>query len=144
MFGMFPLMALVIIAYNAVVFFGAPLFGIEESLTAFDAQVASFSVMSGDVWALTMGDAFVTAGLALLFLEIVKSTNTGTSAIVNHGLSMMVFVVCLVEFIMLTGFGNTTFFLIMCMALLDVIAGFTVTISTARRDLGVGGGVFDA
>jgi hypothetical protein len=28
-----------------------------------------------------------------------------------------------------------TFFLIMVMALIDVIAGFTVTISTARRDL---------
>jgi hypothetical protein len=144
MFGIFPLLALVIIAYNAVVFFGASLFGIEDSLTAFDAVVGSVHIMSGDVWQVTMGDSFVLGALALLFLEIVKSTNTGTSAIVNHGISMIVFVVCLVEFIMFAGFGNTTFFLIMSMTLLDVIAGFTVTISTARRDLGVGGGVFEA
>ena len=31
--------------------------------------------------------------------------------------------------------GNTTFFLILLMTLIDVIAGFTVTITAARRNV---------
>ncbi len=144
MLGMFPLMALVVIAFNGVVFFGGTLFGAGDAESAFLEPIQTIGMISGDQWTITLGDVFVTASLILLFIEIVKATHTGTAAIINHALSMLVFIVCLVEFIMLDGFGNTTFFLIMSMALLDVIAGFTVTISTARRDLGVGGGIFEA
>ena len=44
----------------------------------------------------------------------------------------------LVEFITVERAGNSVFFILMVMALLDVIAGFSVTIFTARRDLTVG------
>ena len=143
MFGIFPLIALSVIAFNAVVFFGGTLFGLDDTLSAFDSVVASFSMVSGDSWNVTLGDIFVIVSLILLFIEIVKATHTGTASIINHALSMLIFVVCLVQFIMLEGFGNTTFFLITCMTFLDVIAGFTVTISTARRDVGLGGGIFE-
>ena len=143
MFGLFPLIALSVIAFNAVVFFGGTLFGVEGTANAFDSVVASFGMMSSDTWTITLGDIFVVVTMILLFVEIVKATHTGTATIINHALSMLVFIICLVEFIMFNGFGNSTFFLIMLMALLDVVAGFTVTISTARRDLGVGAGIFE-
>jgi len=143
MFGIFPLIALSVIAYNAVVFFGGTLFGLDETASTFDSVVTTLSLVSGDSWNITLGDLFVIVSLILLFIEIVKATHTGTASIINHGLSMAIFIVCLVQFIMLDGFGNTTFFLITSMAFLDVIAGFTVTISTARRDVGFGGGIFE-
>lgn len=142
MFGIFPLLALVVIAFNAVVFGGGFLFGVEESQTPFDAVVGSWALMSGDTWTITLGNIFVVVSLLLLFFEIFKSTRTDQTSIMNHGLSLIVFIACLMEFIMLNGFGNSTFFLIMAMTLVDVVAGYTITISTARRDLGVGEGVF--
>ena len=41
------------------------------------------------------------------------------------------------EFAVLKGFGTSTFFLITLMCLFDVVAGYTVSIVTARRDLAV-------
>ncbi|TDI64685.1 MAG: hypothetical protein E2O89_03810 [Alphaproteobacteria bacterium] len=142
MIGFFPLFALILIAFNVVVFGGDVLFGAEAGQDVFNSTVASFQLMSSDVWKITLGDTFVIVSLLILFLEIVKATRTNQVAIMNHALSMLVFIVALVEFIVMEGFGNSTFFLIMAMSMLDVIAGFTITISTARRDLGIGQGIF--
>ena len=60
-------------------------------------------------------------------------------AIVNHALSMILFVFVLVEFLLIKGFATSTFFLIVVMVMLDVLAGFIVTIISARKDLDFGG-----
>ena len=74
-------------------------------------------------------------GLVILFFELLKSTASHRAAIVNHALSMILFVVCLIEFLLLRGFATSTFFLILAMVLLDVLAGFIVTIVASRRDM---------
>lgn len=128
MLGSLPLLALIVIIYNIVVY-----------LTGFtmDSTVVELLLVSGTKWVVSLGDILLTAGLLMLFLELVNSTKTGTSTIINHGLSMLVLLVALVEFIVLPPFGNSVFFLIVVLVLLDVIAGFTVTITAARRDLNI-------
>jgi len=143
MFSIFPLLILVVIAFNVVVFAGG-MVSLEGVQDQFSVVITNVPMMSGDVWQLTLGNLFVIVSLIFLFIEIAKATRTDTSSIINHGLSLVVFIICLLEFLLIKGFGNSTFFLITCMTLLDVIAGFTVTISTARRDLGVGEGIFGA
>jgi len=59
----------------------------------------------------------------------------------NHAFSMILFIVCIVEFLMFPAFATSVFFLVMLMCLLDVMAGFMVTIAAARRDFGIGEGV---
>ena len=71
----------------------------------------------------------------MLFVELIKATHTGTSAIINHGLSLILFIVCLVEFLLAPAFATSVFFLLTLMVLLDVLAGFIVTIIAARRDI---------
>jgi hypothetical protein len=44
----------------------------------------------------------------------------------------------LVEFLLIKGFATSTFFLIVTMVMLDVLAGFIVTIISARKDLDFG------
>ena len=90
---------------------------------------------SGVEWVVTFGDVMVMLALLLLFIELLKSTSTGTAAIFNHALSMLVFIICLVEFLLHPAFATSTFFLIMIMSLLDVLAGVIVTIVSARRDV---------
>lgn len=91
--------------------------------------------MSGDVWLITRGDAFLGLSLCLLFVEIVRSTNTTASSILNHSLSALVFVSALVLFVLQPGYGNSTFCLFLGMTLVDFVAGFIVTTVAARRDV---------
>ena len=100
----------------------------------------TFPMISGVNWAITNGDMLVLISVTLLFVEIVKSTSTGTSSILNHAVSMILFIVCLVEFLLLPNFATSVFFVITTMTLLDVLAGVIVTIVSARRDFGVGEG----
>lgn len=128
MLGSLPLLALVVIVYNIVIY-----------LTGFtmDSELFSLSLVSGAVWIVKLGDFFIATALILLFLELVNSTKTGASTIINHALSMLVLLVALVQFVVLPQFGTSVFFIIVLVNLLDVIAGFTVTITSARRDFSV-------
>ena len=71
-------------------------------------------------------------------MEIVKATRTTSKEIINHGLSMLVFVVALIEFITLKGFATSTFFFLTLFTLFDVVAGYTISIVAAEHDLGLG------
>ena len=91
-------------------------------------------VFSGDAWKITLGDGMVALALGLLFIETVKATGTSHREIVNHALSLLTFIGAVVEFIVLKGFGTSTFFLITAMCLFDVVAGYTISIIAAKRD----------
>jgi hypothetical protein len=93
-------------------------------------------MFSGARWSVSFGDLFVLASLSILFVETVKAVNTTAGEIVNHGLSMLVAVLCLVLFVTMPAFTNSTFFLLTAMAFFDVAAGFAITIVSARRDIG--------
>ena len=128
-----PLLALPLLAYNLMALFGY------SDGTAWAAPLFSFAMVSGGVWAVSAGDVFIVVSLLLLFGEILKATRFGSASVVDHMLSTAVFVVCLVEFL-LVGFAATSvFFILMVMALIDVIAGFTVSIRAAARDVQFGG-----
>ena len=99
-------------------------------------KIMTITLPSDAVWVLSSGDAVVAIALVFLYLEIFKSTRTGNSSIVDHVLSLVLFIVMLMEFVLVKGAGHSTFFLLMLMALIDVISGFTVGISVARRDVG--------
>ena len=100
----------------------------------------SVPMISGVHWKVTSGDALLLFAVGMLFFEIVKATSTGTSTIFNHALSMVIFIICLVEFLLFPQFATSVFFIITMMTLLDVLAGVMVTIVSARRDFGVGEG----
>ena len=57
----------------------------------------------------------------------------------EHGLSMIVFIACIVEFLLVPQAATSVFFLIMVATAIDVVAGFTIGIRVARRDLAIGG-----
>ena len=97
---------------------------------------ADIPMFSGDLWTVRLGDVLILVSLILLYFETVKATRTGAVEILNHTLSMAVFIGALVEFLVLKGFATSTFFLIVAMARFDVVAGFTISIVAAKRDLG--------
>ena len=71
-------------------------------------------------------------------MEIFKATRTSMASVIDHTLSTLVFVAFIIEFVLVKGAGTSTFLILGLMSLFDVIAGFTVTIVAARRDIGFG------
>ena len=152
MFGIFPLLTIPVVIYNlmAFVFSKAPEVAQGAAVTGADraqAMVATLQepflnlpMVSGASWAMTGGDLLILVCLLFLFVEILKSTSTGTATILNHAVSMILFIVCLVEFLLFPQFATSIFFIITMMTLLDVLAGVVVTIVSARRDFAVGEG----
>lgn len=121
-----PLLAFIVAAYTAL------------ALVApgwLEATPFSLPLLSGALLPFRGGDLLLVMGLFLLCVEIYRATSSSTAAILNHVLSLVVFIIALIELIVMPRMANMTFFLIVLMTLSDVIAGFTVTISTARRDI---------
>lgn len=124
-----PFLIFSVIAYNAIVFItNAP----------FDATIVEVPMLSGAVWTFTLGDLMVAGTLFLLFIEILKATRTSGNSLVDHALSTIVFIICIIEFLVVPEAATSLFFFITLITLIDVIAGFSVTIRAARRDFAVG------
>ncbi len=136
MLRMFPLLLIPIIIYNLFALGG----GVVAHQHVFDVltHTASLPMFSGDVWKVSFGDFLILMSLVLLFVEIVKATHTTSLELINHGLSMIVFILALIEFITMKGFATSVFFFIMIMAAFDTVAGYTVSIVAAEHDLGLG------
>ncbi len=134
-----PLLLIPVILYNIVVLFGAPGdMGMAQADALLRDPMFSIPMASGAQWNIGSGDLILFLGLILLFFELIKSTSSQKVAIVNHALSMVLFIVVLVEFLLIRGFATSTFFLIVVMILLDVLAGFIVTIISSRKDFDLG------
>ena len=101
-------------------------------------RIATVPMMSGASWTITPEDALVTLAILLLFVEIFKATRGSSSrGIIDHMLSMFLFVVMLVEFLLVPQAATSTFFLLMMISFVDVIGGFTIAARAARRDIAV-------
>lgn len=127
-----PLIVIAFILYNVVVL----IFGLEA---LGKLALPEVHMLSGGVWRFTWGDFIILSTLVLLFIELVKATYTTTSSLVDHGLSMLLFVACLVEFLLTPQAATSVFFIVMVGTFIDVVAGFTIGIRVARRDLAIGG-----
>ena len=136
MLRLFPLLIIPIIIYNLFALGGGTI--AHHDVQALLTSTTSITMFSGDAWKISFGDFLLLLSLALLFVEVVKATHTTSTELINHGLSMLVFVVALIEFITLKGFATSTFFFIMLMTLFDVVAGYTISIVAAEHDLGLG------
>jgi hypothetical protein len=134
MFAAIPLLVLPVVVYNLLVLAGGQA---GDPAVELNAQAFAVTMASGRSWVVSTGDLLLAGSLIILFIELLKSTTSRRAAIINHSLSMVLFVACLVEFLLLRGFATSIFFLITLMVLLDVLAGFIVTIVSARRDFAV-------
>ncbi len=137
--GIFPLLAIPIVIYNmmALTAGGAVDASGASAIAMQLANPATGTPVFG-AWRVTSGDILIILSMVFFFVEIIKSTATGSSTIANHAVSMIVFIVCLVEFLLLPNFQTSVFFILTFMCLLDVLAGVVVTIVSARRDFMVG------
>ena len=149
-FRALPLLVIVFILYNVIALLaGSPtaeevavLGSGSEADAVFRRVLFSVPMLSsGARWTFSWGDLIILFTLVLLFVELLKSTYTTGVSLIDHGLSMLVFIGCLIEFLLVERAATSVFFFIMVAALIDVVAGYTIGIRTARRDLNVAHGI---
>jgi hypothetical protein len=128
--GLVPLLVIPWLLYNLL---GFTMFGGQPA--GWSTQLFQVRMVSGTEWSLTWGDVMLLIGIICLFFEVLKSTNTGRSSLIEHMLSTVLFIVFLIEFILAGAAASSTFFLLMAMSLVDVVAGFSISITGAGRDV---------
>ena len=125
----FPLFLISFAIYNMIVFLTP---GVSWSDT-----LASVPMQSGAVWTITFGDALIALSLVFLFFEMLKAARASTRSLYDHLLSTVVFIGALVEFLLVPQAATSVFAILLAMALIDVLAGWSVSLRAARRDLTV-------
>ncbi|MCB0259642.1 MAG: hypothetical protein KDI38_07920 [Calditrichaeota bacterium] len=126
----FPLLAIPLACFNLELL----LMGRYTSDAAKSAIAFNFLLPSNDVLQITLNGVLLILAVVILFFEICKSTSASTVSIVEHALSVMVFIIFLMEFLLMPGLGTAEFLLTTLISLVDVLAGITVSITAARRD----------
>lgn len=122
----FPLLLIPFVLYNMIAF----LLNLQ-----FNEQLFSIRLLSDVSMTVTIGDMLVLLGILLLYIEVLKATRISSKAIVDHVLSLVLFVAMLVEFIIVKKAASATFLILTALSFVDVIGGFTITIRTAQRDV---------
>jgi hypothetical protein len=127
----FPLLLIPFAVYNIMAFLMPGL--------GWTVPVTHVQMVSGVEWAMTPGDILIAFSILMLFGEMMKSTRIGIRTVVDHTLSMLLFVAIVVEFVLVKQAATATFFLLLVISLVDVIGGFAVTLRSAQRDLTIEG-----
>ncbi|MDB5620581.1 hypothetical protein [Tardiphaga sp.] len=127
----FPLLLIPLAICNIIVFLMPDL--------ALSAPVPLFSIplMSKDIWTVTLNDVLVALGILLLLLEVTRAARPAAKYFTDHFLSLLVFGAAAAEFVMLPKFGNSTFFLITLIAMVDFFAGISLRARRPRRVVAV-------
>ena len=126
MLRFFPFMVLAIAAYAVA---------IQVMGLSLGSELLSFALPSGARFALTVSELLLAISTIVLFFEVMNAASAKSNSILNHGLSMLVFIACFIGFLLVPAFGTGTFLIITLMALVDVVAGYSISILTARRDM---------
>jgi energy-coupling factor transporter transmembrane protein EcfT len=124
----FPLLIIPFVLYNMVAF----LLSLEFSTPLFNVPL-----LSGRSMSVNTGDVLVILAVLLLYLEILKATRLSSKTIMDHVLSMILFLGMAIEFIAVQRTATSTFLILVALAFVDVIGGFTISIRTAQRSVTV-------
>ena len=127
----FPLLLIPFAIYNIVAFLMPGV--------SWTAAATTVHVVSGADWTMSAGDMLVALAILVLFGEIMKSTRIGIRTVVDHALSLILFLGMLVEFLLVKQCATATFFLLLVISFIDVLGGFAVSLRSAQRDLTVEG-----
>ena len=123
----FPLLLIPFAIYNMIAFLTPGV--------SWTSPVTTVHMMSGQDWVLTWEDILLAFAIFLLWIELIKATRAGTRSIMDHVLAMALFIGMLVEFLLVQRAATSTFFLLMAIALVDVLAGFIVGMRSATRQI---------
>lgn len=119
----FPLLLIPLAVYNIIAFL--------MPSVSFSDVLFKVPMVTGETWPVTLADLMLALGIVLLLLEVVKGARPGSKFLMDHLLSLIVFGAAAAEFVMWPKFGNSTYFLLVLLAMADFLGG--IAQRTRRR-----------
>src|SRR6202012_1338499 len=114
----FPLLLIPLAIYNIIVWLMPDV--------SFADPLAKLTLVSGAVWAITLGDILLALSVVLLLLEVVKGARPGAKYLTDHLLSLVVFGAAVAEFVLWPKFGTSIYFLLTLLALVEFLSGISL------------------
>jgi hypothetical protein len=114
----FPLLLIPLAVYNIIVFLMP---GVSLTDTLF-----KLPLLSGEQWQINLGDILLALGVLLLLLEVIKGARPGAKYLTDHLLSFIVTGAAAAEFLLWPKFGNSTFFMLALLSLVDFFGGIAL------------------
>jgi hypothetical protein len=114
----FPLLLIPLAIYNIIVWL-MPDVSLADPL-------AKVTLLSGAVWAITPGDILLALSLVLLLFEVMKGARPGAKYLTDHLLSLVVFGAAAAEFVLWPKFGNSLYFLLTLLTLVEFLSGISL------------------
>ncbi len=105
----------------------------ESDSSTLNFVLFDLNLASGKVISFQIEHVLLVLGMVVLYLEILRSTRNSLHTVIDHTLSTLVFIGFFTQFLLVPSGGNFTFLLLTMMSLLDVVAGFTISISNTRN-----------
>src|SRR6201999_2957176 len=114
----FPLLLIPLAIYNIIVWLMPDV--------SFSDALAKLTLMSGAVWAITLGDVLLALSVVLLLLEVMKGARPGAKYLTDHLLSLVVFGAAAAEFVLWPKFATSIYFLLTLLALVGFLSGISL------------------
>ena len=128
----FPLLLIPFAIYNIIAFLMPGV--------SWTGTLTGMHMVSGGEWTMSAGDMLVTLAILLLTGEVLKSTRISLRTVIDHSLSLLLFLAMLIEFLLVKQAASSTFFLLLVISFVDVLGGFAVTLRTSQREVTIEGG----
>lgn len=135
---MIPLMAIPLVIYGFAALFIAdastPVSG-PDAATMYpfwERTFGEFRLLSGQVWALTSGQALVVFAAFMFFFSVMRAASSQAQTVVGTMLSVVVLCVYIVVFLTITKAGTPVFFMLMVFSFLDTLAAVALSMITSR------------
>jgi hypothetical protein len=114
----FPLLLIPLAIYNIIVWLMPDV--------SFADPLVKLTLVSGAVWAITLGDILLALSVVLLLLEVMKGAGPGAKYLTDHLLSLVVFGAAAAEFVLWPKFGTSIYFLLTLLALVEFLSGVSL------------------
>jgi hypothetical protein len=121
----FPLLLIPLAVYNMLVFLTPGVLWTDK--------IATVLLPSRTEWAVTFGDMLVALALFLLFIEALKASRAAGKPVMDHLLSLLVFLGAVAEFLLVKEAASSTFAIITAVCLVELFDGMVISRSAARR-----------
>jgi hypothetical protein len=120
----FPLLIIPLAIYNMMVFL---------TPGVLPENVWAVPMPSQTEWPISFGDLVIAIALFLLFIEGLKASRAAGKSMLDHFLSMLVFLAALAEFLLVKQAATSTFAIITAICLVDLAEGLAISGRAARH-----------
>lgn len=131
-FRYIPLMGVIFLIYN-LVSWSHP-----DPVNALWPRILMLlSLPSGASLGISYSMAFISLAMLMLFLELVKSTTASNVVMIEQLFSTLVFIAFLIQFLVSPRVAEPTFFTLLVISLVEMLAGYIILLKVARKDISI-------